>query len=58
MPDVTLESVAAVTDHLANAFVRKNIASLYTALLRRNYVRKFDADAILFREIKCKKRDI
>ena len=27
-------------------------------LLRRNDVRKFDPDAILFREIQCKKRDI
>ena len=27
-------------------------------LLRRNDVRKFDADAILFREMQCKKMDI
>ena len=28
------------------------------ALWRRNDVRKFDADAILFREIQCKKMDM
>ena len=27
-------------------------------LWRRNDIRKFDADTILFREIQCKKRDI
>ena len=58
MHDVTLESVAAVTDHFADAFVRKNVARVYMTLWRRNDVRKFDADAILFREIKCKKKDI
>ena len=58
MHDVTLESVAAVTDHFADAFVRENNARVYMTLWRRNDVRKFDADAILFWEIKCKKRDI
>ena len=29
MHDVTLESVAAVTDHFADAFVRKNVARVY-----------------------------
>ena len=58
MPDVTLESVAAVTDHFADAFVRENDARVYMTLWRRNDVRKFDAYAILFREIKCKKMDI
>ena len=42
MHDVTLESGAAVTDHIADAFVRE----------------KFDFDAILFGEIKCKRKDI
>ena len=55
MHDVTLESVAAVTDHFADAFVRENVARVYMTLWRRNDVRKFDADAILFWEIKCKK---
>ena len=58
MHDVTLESVAAVTDHFADAFVRENVAPDYMTLLQRYDVRKFDADANLFREIKCKKRDI
>ena len=48
MHDVTLESVAAVTDHFADAFVRENVARVYMTLWRRNDVRKFDADAILF----------
>ena len=58
MPDVTLESVAAVTEHFADAFVCENVARVYMTLWRCNDVRKFDADAILFREIKCKKMDI
>ena len=52
MHDVTRESVVAVTDHFANAFVRQNVARVYMTLWRRNDVRKFDAEAILFREIK------
>ena len=58
MHDLTLESVAAVTDHLANAFVRENVAGVYMTLWQPNDVRKFEADAILFWEIKSKKRDI
>ena len=46
--DVTRESVAAVTDHFADAFVRENVARVYMTLWRRNDVRKLDADAILF----------
>ena len=48
MHDVTLESVVAVTDHFADAFVRENVARVYMTLWWRNAVRKFDADAILF----------
>ena len=48
MHDVTRESVAAVTDHFADAFVRENVARVYMTLWRRNAVRKFDADTILF----------
>ena len=48
MHDVTRESVAAATDHFADAFVRENVARLHMTLWRRNDVRKFDADAILF----------
>ena len=58
MHDVTRESVVAVTEHFADAFVRENVARVYVTLLRRNDVQKLDADAILFGEIKCKKRDI
>ena len=48
MHDVILESVAAVTDNFTDAFVRENVACVYMTLWRRNDVRKFDADAILF----------
>ena len=48
MHDITRESVAAVTDHLADAFVREKVARVYMTLWRRNDVRKLDADAILF----------
>ena len=58
MHDVTRESVAAVTDHFADALVRENVVRVGITLWRRNDVRKFDADAILFREIKCKKMGI
>ena len=42
MHDVTLESVAAVTDHFADAFVRENVARVYMTLWRRNDVRNID----------------
>ena len=58
MHDVTQESVGALAAHFAGAFVRENVARVYITLWRRNDVRKFDTNAILFREIKCKKRDI
>ena len=48
MHDVTLECVAAVSDHFVDAFVRENVARVCMTLWRRNDVRKFDADAILF----------
>ena len=44
------ESVADQTDHSADIFVRENVACGYD-------VRKYTADAILFREIQCKKMD-
>ena len=40
MHDVTRESVAAVTGHFADAFVRKSVARVYMTLWRRNDVRK------------------
>ena len=48
MHNVTLESAAALTDHFADVFVRKNVACVYMTLWQRNDVRKFDADAVLF----------
>ena len=48
MHDVTGESVAAVTGQFADAFVRESFARVYMTLWRRNDVRRFDADAILF----------
>ena len=48
MHDVTRESVEAITDHLADVFVCKNVAFMYMKLWRRNDIQKFDADAILF----------
>ena len=44
------ESVADQTDHFADVFVCENVAYGYD-------VRKYTADAILFREIQCKKMD-
>ena len=38
----------AVNDHLADTFVRENVAHVCMTLWRRNDIRKFDADAILF----------
>ena len=38
MHDVTLESVAAVTDHFADAFVRENVVHVYMMLWRCNEV--------------------
>ena len=40
MRDVTREGVAVVTDHFADAFVRKNVACIYMTFWRRNAVRK------------------
>ena len=48
MHDFTLESVAVVTDHFADAFVREDVARVYMTLWRQNDVRIFDAEAILF----------
>ena len=48
MHHITLESVVAVTEHFADAFVRENVACVYMTLWQRNEVQKLDADAILF----------
>ena len=48
MHDVTRESVAVVTHHFADDFVRENVACVYMTLWRHKDVRKLDTDAILF----------
>ena len=45
-----MECIAHQTDHFADVFVRYNIEYHYN-------VRKYTADAILFREIQCQKID-
>ena len=44
------ERISDQTDHFDDVFVRENVAYGYD-------VRKYTADAILFREIQCKKMD-
>ena len=51
------ETVASLTDHFADAFVRESVVHVYD-VGQHNDVRKFDADAILFRDIQHKKMDI
>ena len=48
---------AALTDHFADTFVRENVARVSDVVVR-NDVRKFDADAILYGDTRCKKMDI
>ena len=57
MQDVSLECVAAVTDHIADAFVRENVARVYMTLLRRNDVRKLTLAPFCL-EKSSEKRDI
>ena len=46
-----------MTDHIADAFFAETLRASIT--LRRRYnIRQFDADAILLREIQCKKSNI
>ena len=45
---------AALTDHFADTFVRENVARVFGVVVRYD-VRKFDADAILYRDTRCKK---
>ena len=46
-----------MTDHFADPFVRENVARVFDVIVR-NDVRKFDADAILYGDTRCKKIDI
>ena len=57
MHDATQESVVDLTDHFRDAFIRENVARVYM-MWQRNDIPKFDADTILFRELKRKRRDI
>ena len=50
------ESLADQTDHFADVFFAKTLRTVMT-LWRRYDVRKYTADAILFRETQCKKID-
>ena len=51
------ESVEDQTDHFADVFVRENVAHGYYVVTTLYDVRALTADAILFREIQCKKTD-
>ena len=50
------ESIADQTDHFADVFVRETLRTDMT-LWRCYDVRKYKTDAILFREIQCKKME-
>ena len=52
MHNVTRENVAALTDHFADALFAKTLHASIT-LWRRIVIRKFDADAMLVREIQA-----
>ena len=55
MHDVTRESVAAVTGHFADAFVRENVARVYMTLWRRNDVRKLTLTPFCFEKSSVRK---
>ena len=55
MHDVTLECVAAVTDHFADVFVRENVARVDMTLWRRNDVRKLTLTPFCFEKLSARK---
>ena len=55
MHDVTRESVAAVTGHFANAFVRENVARVYMTW-PCNDVRKLTLTPFCFEKSSVRKR--
>ena len=55
MLDVTLECVATVTDHFADAFVCENVARVYMTLWRSNDVRKVTMTPFCFEESSVRK---
>ena len=48
MHDVSLECVAAMTDHFTDAFVRESVARVYMTLWRCNDVRKLTRTPFCF----------
>ena len=48
-------SVAAVTDHFADAFVRENVARVYMTLWRRSDVRKLTLTPFCFEKSSVRK---
>ena len=55
MHDITLESVAAVTDDSADTFVRENVAQVYMMLWPRNDVQKFTLTPFCFEKSSVRK---
>ena len=55
MHDVTLECVAAVTDHFADAFVSENVARIYMTLWRHNDVQKLTLTPFCFEKSSVRK---
>ena len=55
MHDVTLECVAAVTGHFADAFVRENVARVNMTLWRRKDVRKLTLTPFCFEKSSVRK---
>ena len=55
MHDVSLECIAAMTDHYADAFIRENVARVYMTLWRRNDVRKLTLTPFCFEKSSVRK---
>ena len=55
MHDVTLEWDVALTGHFVDAFVRENVAHVYTTLWRRNDVRKLTLTPFCFEKSSVRK---
>ena len=55
MHDVTLECVAALTDHFTDAFVRKNNKHVYITMWRHNDDRKLTLTPFYFEKSSLRK---
>ena len=55
MHDVTLESVAAVPDNFAKAFVRENVACVYMTLWRRMMLENVTLTRFCFEKLSVRK---